>query len=144
MVQGWIDAQNILSERFYENASWMQKEIIFPIQNLRKELTDDVLLMKKLGKALLEELDKAEKDVRESWESYRMIGEELIKLTCQSRSNLYTITLNEKIKTHSDAWIVEMHYRMSITYLTTSWEKCSLEFSKMFSNMKKTECKRRH
>ncbi len=42
-----------------------------------------------------------------------------------------------------DVWLVEMHYRMSVAYLTTVWEKCSKELSNLFSSMKELECNRR-
>lgn len=43
----------------------------------------------------------------------------------------------------ADVWLVEMHYRMSVAYLTTIWEKCSSELSSLFSSMKELECNRR-
>ena len=36
-----------------------------------------------------------------------------------------------------------MHYRMSVAYLTTIWEKCSAELSNLFASMKELECNRR-
>jgi len=90
-----------------------KKNIILPIEYLRKVLTNDVLIIKKLGKALFEELDKSEKTVSKTWETYRGIEEEMIQLRCQSQSNQYIIPL--KMETHHDAWIVEMYYRMSVT-----------------------------
>ncbi len=43
----------------------------------------------------------------------------------------------------ADVWLVEMHYRMSVAYLTTIWEKCSAELSSLFASMKELECNRR-
>lgn len=43
----------------------------------------------------------------------------------------------------TDVWLVEMHYRMSVAYLTTIWEKCSAELSNLFATMKELECNRR-
>jgi len=43
----------------------------------------------------------------------------------------------------SDVWVVEMHYRMSVAYLTTTWEQSSSELSKLFQSMKEVECNRR-
>ena len=45
--------------------------------------------------------------------------------------------------TVTDVWLVEMHYRMSVAYLTTIWEKCSAELSNLFASMKELECNRR-
>jgi len=43
----------------------------------------------------------------------------------------------------TDVWLVEMHYRMSVAYLTTVWEKSSKELSNLFAGMKEMECNRR-
>lgn len=43
----------------------------------------------------------------------------------------------------ADIWVVEMHYRMSVAYLTTTWEQSSTELSKLFQSMKEVECNRR-
>merc|ERR1719469_1177214 len=43
-----------------------------------------------------------------------------------------------------DVWIVEMHYRMSVAYLTTTWEHSSTELSKLFQSLKEVECNRRY
>lgn len=43
----------------------------------------------------------------------------------------------------TDVWLVEMHYRMSVAYLTTIWEKCAAELSDLFASMKELECNRR-
>ena len=47
------------------------------------------------------------------------------------------------VNTVTDVWLVEMHYRMSVAYLTTIWEKCSSELSELFASMKELECNRR-
>lgn len=57
-----------------------------------------------------------------------------------------TVRLNRgKTDKHAvaDVWLVEMHYRMSVAYLTTIWEKCSAELSNLFASMKELECNRR-
>jgi hypothetical protein len=43
----------------------------------------------------------------------------------------------------TDVWLVEMHYRMAVAYLTTVWEKSSRELSNLFAGMKEMECNRR-
>lgn len=52
-------------------------------------------------------------------------------------------TLKKKVNAINDVWLVEMHYRMSVAYLTTIWEKCSAELSNLFASMKELECNRR-
>ena len=44
----------------------------------------------------------------------------------------------------SDVWVDEMKYRMSVALLSSTWEKCSAELSKLFSNLKNAECDRRN
>jgi hypothetical protein len=43
----------------------------------------------------------------------------------------------------TDVWLLEMHYRMAVAYLTTVWEKSSSELSNLFAGMKEMECNRR-
>lgn len=44
----------------------------------------------------------------------------------------------------SDVWIDEMRYRMAVAFLSSTWEKCSAELSKLFSALKNAECNRRN
>ena len=43
----------------------------------------------------------------------------------------------------NDVWLVEMHYRVAVSYQTTAWVKGSSELTKLFASMKDTECQRR-
>jgi hypothetical protein len=43
----------------------------------------------------------------------------------------------------TDVWLLEMHYRMAVAYLTTVWEKSSSELSNLFAGTKEMECNRR-
>ena len=47
------------------------------------------------------------------------------------------------VKECADVWIEEMRYRMSVAFLSSVWEKCSSELSKLFLSMKDVECNRR-
>lgn len=47
------------------------------------------------------------------------------------------------VKECADVWIEEMRYRMSVAFLSSVWEKCSSELSKLFISMKDIECNRR-
>lgn len=42
-----------------------------------------------------------------------------------------------------DVWLVEMHYRMAVAYLTTVWDKASKELANLFSGVKEMEYNRR-
>lgn len=42
-----------------------------------------------------------------------------------------------------DVWVVEMQYRVAVSYQSSVWEKASTELSTLFSSMKETECQRR-
>lgn len=42
-----------------------------------------------------------------------------------------------------DVWVEEMRYRMAVAFLSSVWEKCSSELSKLFLSMKDAECNRR-
>ena len=43
----------------------------------------------------------------------------------------------------NDVWLVEMHYRVAVSYQCTAWEKASKELTRLFATMKDTECQRR-
>ncbi len=55
-----------------------------------------------------------------------------------------TITPDDAVDGCSDVWVDEMRYRMAVAFLSSSWEKCSAELSKLFLSMKDTECQRRN
>jgi hypothetical protein len=48
-----------------------------------------------------------------------------------------------EVKGCADVWVEEMRYRMAVAFLSSVWEKCSSELSKLFLSMKDAECKRR-
>lgn len=50
---------------------------------------------------------------------------------------------NGEIKGCADVWVEEMRYRMAVAFLSSIWEKCSSELSKLFLSMKDAECSRR-
>lgn len=49
-----------------------------------------------------------------------------------------------EVKGCADVWVEEMRYRMAVAFLSSVWEKCSSELSKLFLSMKDAECKRRN
>ena len=44
----------------------------------------------------------------------------------------------------ADVWVVELRYRMAVAFLSSVWDKCSSELSKLFLSMKDAECNRRN
>lgn len=54
------------------------------------------------------------------------------------------LTLGISLKEHPDIWVEEMRYRMAVAFLSSVWEKCSSELSKLFLSMKDEECNRRN
>jgi len=48
------------------------------------------------------------------------------------------------VKGCTDVWVEEMRYRMAVAFLSSVWEKCSSELSKLFLTMKDEECNRRN
>lgn len=46
-------------------------------------------------------------------------------------------------ETCMDVWVVEMQYRVAVSYQLSVWEKASTELSTLFASMKETECQRR-
>ena len=51
---------------------------------------------------------------------------------------------NTAVKECTDVWVEEMKYRMAVAFLSSVWEKCSSELSKLFLSMKDEECNRRN
>lgn len=54
------------------------------------------------------------------------------------------LDLNRAVKGCADVWVEEMRYRMAVAFLSSVWEKCSSELSKLFLSMKDEECNRRN
>lgn len=53
--------------------------------------------------------------------------------------------LNSTVKEGcADVWVVELRYRMAVAFLSSVWDKCSSELSKLFLSMKDAECNRRN
>lgn len=52
--------------------------------------------------------------------------------------------INAAVKGCADVWVEEMRYRMAVAFLSSVWEKCSSELSKLFLSTKDAECNRRN
>ena len=137
---------------------------------MKKELA----IMEKLGDAIMSELEAAEQEVCAAWgKSLLSIFKQVqvivshynipaLKDAYYSKSMEYSGSSSEVIKARSkgaqtgttpdpnsaiecsDVWVEEMKYRMSVALLSSTWEKCSAELSKLFSNLKNAECDRRN
>ena len=53
------------------------------------------------------------------------------------------LDVNTAVPGCADLWLEEMRYRMAVAFLSSVWEKCSSELSKLFLSMKDAECSRR-
>lgn len=138
----FIESHQQMAEKFHENFKFVKEVALEKMVQLRKELEAEVNVMSMLGDVTIYELEKAEDDVQKAWEAY-------YTLACMGVQAHQMSPRTNKAKTNvdknavTDVWLVEMHYRMSVAYLTTVWEKCSAELSNLFASMKELECNRR-
>ena len=118
--------------------------------SLYDELQKEVDMMEKLGDAILDELEEAEAEVVETWNNYYVVANRAMAVSPGAASRRGALSEKDEpkreedlVNNSTDVWIAEMNYRMSVAYLSASWEKCSAELSKLFASMKETECSRR-
>lgn len=135
----------------------------FHLISLNDHLKSEVVLMEKLGDSIMAELETAEQQVCTAWEAYynkavefsgssseafksRHVGASTTTAAAAaaaqtsgsaSESNVVAVEC-------SDVWVDEMRYRMAVAFLSSCWEKCSAELSKLFITMKNAECDRRN
>ncbi|KAL7473171.1 hypothetical protein ACHAXS_013581 [Conticribra weissflogii] len=119
--------------------------------SLLESLKAEIALMEKIGDSIINELEAAESEVCKSWDSYYTKAVEfsgssssLLKTRRAGAQMGITITPDDAVDGCSDVWVDEMRYRMAVAFLSSSWEKCSAELSKLFLSMKDTECQRRN
>jgi len=134
LVNKLISAKGEMADQFQENVSFVEDVVLIKLIELRKELECEVNIMSLLGDNTISELERAEEDVQDAWEAYYVLAARSINAGAR-----YTPKDNAVL----DVWLVEMHYRMSVAYLTTIWEKSSVELSNLFTSMKELECNRR-
>lgn len=135
----FINAHQSMADKFHENFVFVKDVCLEKLTSLRKELESEVNVMSMLGDVTLFELEKAEDDVQKAWTAYYALA----SATVGSVSNRPRPRPVGDKNAIMDVWLVEMHYRMSVAYLTTVWEKCSKELSNLFASMKELECNRR-
>lgn len=107
--------------------------------------------MEKLGNSIMHELEVAEEEVASAWMAYYnkavefsgSSGEEIKVRHAGARVGA-PVDPNAVVQGCTDVWVDEMRYRMAVAFLSSIWEKCSSELSKLFLSMKDAECNRRN
>jgi len=106
--------------------------------------------MEKLGDSIMNELETAEDEVCRAWDLYYnktldFCGStpKTTKDRLEGSHDVSTLVFNTAVKGCADVWVEEMRYRMAVAFLSSVWEKCSSELSKLFLSMKDAECNRR-
>lgn len=149
LLKPLIDSHGVLANRYNESTKIIREQVTEEISNLRKQLEDKIMTMEALGDAIMEELEAAEEEVMEAWDIYfvessqHTNGEETETSGQRLGAAFNDLDVNPQ-KNCSDTWIREMHYRMAVAYLSSCWEKCSAELSRLFTSLKVTEVSRRH
>jgi len=142
-----IESHSILADRYDEHSTFLREEIIPPLFQLCENLIVEVETIEKLGDAIIDELTAAEKEVADAWEDYYKTAVKSLGGEGSSASHRKGASSTKDgpalVENSKDVWIAEMHYRMSVAFLSACWEKCSSELSKLFSSMKEIECTRR-
>jgi len=159
MLDSIVQSHLVLSDRYNESATAMKKEVCDEMTNLREQLEQQVSTKKALGNAILMQLEAAEKEVVKAWAKYykeaqkslSTAGASEVKAIKERRKGaIFAASTSSKgakdlvpLRGSSDLWIPELQYRMAVAFLSTCWEKCTQELSRLFASMKETECSRR-
>ena len=67
ILNSFIESHKLMSEKFYENATFIKEVALEKLTALRKELENEVNVMSMMGDATIFELEKAEDDVQKAW-----------------------------------------------------------------------------
>ena len=147
-----VESQGLMADRFAEFATYVQSETVPEISEIREALVYEVGMMEKLGDAIQEELEAAERATKEAWAVYHVEAERSVSFAttdrqrkgAANRSGGASPAPDESfIPNCTDVWLLEMRYRMSVAFLATCWDKSSQELAKLFGALKSTECSRR-
>ena len=127
---------------------------LIPLVNycsLLEQLKREVAVMEKLGDSIMHELEMAEEEVCSAWLLYynkamEFIGSSASDVKAKHVGAKVGAPLDPNAVVHgcTDVWVDEMRYRMAVAFLSSIWEKCSSELSKLFLSMKEAECNRRN
>lgn len=132
MITRLADSARIVSRKYEEMGKIMNDEVLPELSLLLDHLKTKVIFMEKLGDSIMNELETAEDEVCRAWDVYYNKTLEF----CGSRPQV--------TEDRPDFWVEEMRYRMAVAFLSSVWEKCSSELSKLFLSMKDVECNRRN
>mmetsp|Transcript_686 Transcript_686/g.1461 ORF Transcript_686/g.1461 Transcript_686/m.1461 type:complete len:517 (-) Transcript_686:442-1992(-) len=127
-------AQNDLASRFEESSKNMDEEIAELIGSLLHTTRESFETIERLGSSILVELEKTEKEVTDAWDNYLNSKSEIVGDKTINESNSKVVI---------DSWVVEMQYRVAVTYQNLAWEKGNKELKKLFVNVKEEEINRR-
>ena len=145
MITTLISSHHDTAEMYTEHVNHMENIILPKIKDLKKELEAEVSVMSALGDATLFELERAEEDVQKAWAAYYSLASliDTDNKEIVDRRNKKAEVKGMDPNAVTDVWLVEMHYRMAVAYLTTVWEKSSKELSDLFAGVKEMEGNRR-
>jgi len=128
------EAQNHLASRFEESSKNLDEEIAELIGSLLDTTRESFDTIERLGSSILVELEKTEKEVTHAWDNYLNSRSEVVGDNTTEESSPKTII---------DPWVVEMQYRVAVTYQNLAWEKGNEELKKLFVKVKQEEINRR-
>lgn len=143
LIKSLVECQFEMAEAFNENVKFVGDVVCVKLVELKKELEAECSVMSALGDATIFELDRAEEDVQKAWSAYFSIASLIDKdkeAARAEKANNAGVDPNAIV----DVWLLEMHYRMAVAYLTTVWEKSSKELTDLFAGVKELETNRRH
>lgn len=139
---------------FFSPFSYIVSFIIYFVRNkfsLLEHLKNEVAVMEKLGDSIMHELETAEEEVCSAWLAYynkamEFSGSSASEIKAKQAGARVGAIVDPNSVVHgcTDVWVDEMRYRMAVAFLSSIWEKCSSELSKLFLSMKDAECNRRN
>ncbi|KAL3775930.1 hypothetical protein ACHAW5_011320 [Stephanodiscus triporus] len=112
-------------------------------EKLADRMKSEIVFMEKLGDSIMNELETAEDEVCKAWEIYYRKMLDYSRSSSGAVEDRLEAAQDVEVKGCADVWVEEMRYRMAVAFLSSVWEKCSSELSKLFLSMKDAECKRR-
>mmetsp|Transcript_749 Transcript_749/g.1364 ORF Transcript_749/g.1364 Transcript_749/m.1364 type:complete len:592 (+) Transcript_749:123-1898(+) len=153
MVQHLADSAGSVASQYEEMVKYMNEEVLPELSSLLDHLKSEVMVMEKLGDSIMGELEAAEDEVCKAWEVYynKMVefngsssDEIKVRLEGAHAHDGTVLDFETAVRGCADVWVEEMRYRMAVAFLSSVWEKCSSELSKLFLSMKDAECNRRN
>mmetsp|Transcript_24318 Transcript_24318/g.34835 ORF Transcript_24318/g.34835 Transcript_24318/m.34835 type:complete len:567 (-) Transcript_24318:281-1981(-) len=151
MIKSLSNSASNVANQYSDMIKTMNGEVLPELSSLLEQLKSEVVVMEKLGDSIMHELEMAEEEVRSAWLLYY---NKAMDFCGSSPSDIKTkqagarvgapVDPNAVVLGCTDVWVDEMRYRMAVAFLSSIWEKCSSELSKLFLSMKDAECNRRN